>query len=141
MTNMSERAIDECMAEVRAACRRPIEEDALETMFGWMRPTFQKILDRTDGEARWLDHAPSVRESARHVAALADFFAHHFGKQVVGIEEITASMKLIRADCTVRAERIPLAFKYCGGAPLDTRAEEQFLRSLATASELIACAS
>ncbi|HWW84566.1 MAG TPA: hypothetical protein VNZ26_13250 [Vicinamibacterales bacterium] len=141
MTSMSELAINECRAEVRAACRRPIEDDALDTMFGWMRPQFQKILDRTDGSNRWASHAQNVRESGRHVGALADFFAHHYGNEVVGIEELTSAMKLIRADCTVRAERVPLAFAYCTGAPVDSHLAEEFLRALVPAPELIACAS
>jgi hypothetical protein len=140
MTSMSEFAINECVSELRAACRRPVEDAALDTMLGWMRPQFQKLLDRSDGAKRWASHAQSVRESGRHIGALADFFAHHFDSDIVGIEELTAAVKLVRADCTVRAERMPLAFQYCGGAPVDTRLAEEFLQVLAPVPELISCA-
>jgi hypothetical protein len=140
MTSMSERAINECVAELKAASRRPVEEDALDTMLGWMRPQFQKLLDRVDGEKRWASHAENVRESGRHIGALADFFAHHFGSDKVGTEELTAAVKLVRADCTVRAERVPLAYQYCTRAPVNSRSSEEFLRALAPVPELVACA-
>jgi len=138
MTNVSDIAIRECVAELRAASRRPIEPAALETIIGWMRPQFEKILDRADGNKRWAEHGPRLRENSRHMGALADFFGAHFDSPIVGIEELTAAVTMARADCTVRAERTPLAFYYCPKAPVNTTAAEAFLRSLAPAGELLA---
>jgi len=137
MTKMSEVAIKECVAELRAACRRPIDQSALETIIGWLRPQFEQILDRLDGGKRWAEHGQRLRENSRHLGGLADFFAHHADSAAVGINELTQAVKMVRADCTVRAERIPLAYEYCRPAPVDASVAEEFLRAIAPAPELV----
>jgi hypothetical protein len=104
MRKLSEAAIDECASELRAACRRPIEPAALETLFGWLRPNFERILDHPDGAARWSDHGQRMRDNGRHVGALADFFGNHADAGVVGIDELTHAFEMVRAVCTVGAE-------------------------------------
>jgi hypothetical protein len=131
MKKMSDIAIRECVAELCAATRRPIDPSAVDTVVGWLRPQFEKILDRLDGPKRWAEHGERLRENSRHTGALADFFGSHAGVTVVGITELSHAMKLIRADCTVRSERTPLAYQYCPPAPVDATAAEAFLRSLA----------
>src|SRR6266699_2628566 len=79
MTKVSEIAITECVLELRAACRRPIDPLALDTLLGWVRPDFERILDRTDGKTRWAQLGPRVRETGRHLGAFADFCASHGG--------------------------------------------------------------
>src|SRR5262249_26042789 len=137
MTRMSEIAIKECVGELRAACRRPIDQASLETVIGWLRPQFEKILDRLDGGKRWAEHGQRLRENSRHLGALAAFFANHADAGTVGIDELTQAVKMVRADCTVRAERVPLAYEYCPPAPVDARLAEEFLRAIAPAPELI----
>jgi hypothetical protein len=137
MTNMSEIAIGECVAELRAACRRPIDEAALDTMLGWVRPDFDRILNRLDGKKRWAEHGERVRETGRHLGALADFFAAHNGTNQIGIDELTQAMKMSRADCTVRAERTAVAWQFCTCVPLDVHVAEEFLRAMAPAPALL----
>jgi hypothetical protein len=137
MTNVSDIAISECVAELRAASRRPVDPAALQTVVGWMRPQFELILDRADGGKRWAEHGPRLRENSRHLGALADFFGSHFESEIVGIEELTAAVKMVRADCTVRAERTPLAYYYCPKAQVNVREAEEFLHSLAPARALV----
>jgi hypothetical protein len=137
MTKMSEVAITECVLELRAACRRPINQLALDTLVGWVRPDFEKILDRTDGKTRWAQVGPRVRETGRHIGALADFFASHAGSAVIGSEEIKQAMTMARADCTVRAERTPVGLEFCPHVPLNITAAQEFLRSLAPVPELV----
>ena len=72
MAKVSEIAIAECVGELRAACRRPIDRAALDTVVEWMRPNFEKILDRIDGGKRWAQHGERLRENSRHLGALAD---------------------------------------------------------------------
>src|SRR5689334_13952273 len=103
MTKMSEVAINECVAELRAACRKPIDEPGLETILSWVRPDFERILDRADGKKRWAELGPRVRETGRHLGAFADFFASHLGSHVIGLEELSHAVRMVRADCTVRA--------------------------------------
>src|SRR3954452_17447273 len=117
MTKMSEIAIRECVAEMTAASRRPMHASAVEEIVGWLRPQFEKILDRLDGPKRWAEHGERLRENSRHLGALADFFASHADLTMVGIEELTNAVKMARADCTPRSERTPLAFQYCPKAP------------------------
>jgi hypothetical protein len=138
---MSEVAINECILEIRAACRRPIDEAALETMFSWMRSEFERILDRVDGKKRWADLGPRLRETGRFLGGFADFFASHTDAAAVGLEQLTQAITLVRADCTVRAERIPVAFEFCPKVPVDVRATQEFLRNVAPVPELMSRAS
>jgi hypothetical protein len=48
---MSEIAISECVVELRAACRHEVDQPALDTMLGWVRPDFERILDRAEDPA------------------------------------------------------------------------------------------
>jgi hypothetical protein len=137
MGQTSELAINECVRELRAACRRPIDQSALDTIVGWMRPQFAKILDRIDGPDRWARMGDRLRENSRHLGALADFFASHADVATVGIGELSNAVTMARADCTTKAERVPLGFEYCAGAPVDATAAEQFLRSVAPVPQLV----
>jgi len=139
--NMSEIAINECVLELRAACRHPIDQPALDTMLGWVRPDFERILDRLDGKKRWADLGPRVRETGRYLGAFANFFASHSGAPIVGIEELTQAMAMMRADCTVRAERVPVAFEFCPRLPVSVRAAQEFLHAIAPVPELVSRAS
>jgi hypothetical protein len=137
MKKMSEIAIEECVLELRAASRRPIDQSSLDTMLSWVRPDFERILDRTDGRKRWADMGPRVRETGRHLGAFADFFASHNGAPVIALPELTHAITMVRADCTVRAERTPVAWEYCPRVPVDVRAAQEFLRTLAPAPDLV----
>jgi hypothetical protein len=132
----SEIAVRECAAEVCAAARRPIETLALDTLVGWLRPQFERILDRIDGPRRWAEHGERVRENSRHIGALADFFATYADSEVIGLETLTQALTLVRAGCILRAERIPLAFEYCPPAPVDTTLAIEFLRDMALVPEV-----
>jgi hypothetical protein len=136
MMKMSELAINECVLELRAACRRPVDQPALDTILGWVRPDFERILDRVDGKKRWADLGPRVRETGRHLGAFADFFASHTDSASIGIEELTHAVTMVRADCTVRAERTPVAWEFCPRVPVDIRSAQEFLRSIAPVPEL-----
>jgi hypothetical protein len=123
---LSEAAIEECVAELRAACRRPIEQPALDTLVGWLRPQFEEILDHAEGSARWADHGPQMRENGRHIGALADFFGHHANTEVVGISELTLGYRMVRAVCRVGGD--PAAVTWPDTGPI-----EAFLREIAHA--------
>jgi hypothetical protein len=141
MTKMSELAINECVLELRAACRRPIDAAALQTVVGWVQSDFERVLDRLDGKMRWADVGPRVREIGRHVGGFCDFFASHADSPTVGIDELTQAVTMARADCTVRAERTPLAFEFCPSAPVNVRAAQEFLRAMAPEPALMSRAS
>lgn len=105
MTRLPDLAIRECLGELRAACRIPIDELALETVVGWLRPNFEQILGHPDGGNRWADHGQRMRDNARHLGAFADFFGSHAGSQTIGLDELKRAFQIVRADCTVRAQR------------------------------------
>ena len=101
---MSEHAINECIAELRGACRRPIDQRALDTLIGWLRPNFEWILDNPEGNTRWADHGQQMRDNGRHLGALADFFGHQADVAIVGTDQLSEAFTLVRAACKVRAD-------------------------------------
>ena len=132
MKRLPEIAIKECVNELRAACRLPIEPAALEVVVGWLRPNFEAILSHPEGGKRWADHGQRMRDNARHLGGFADFFGGRAGN--VGVEELKRALQVIRAECTVRAEAVPVALEYCRGVPVD-RETEQFLQAVAPTPE------
>ena len=44
MKRLPDVAIKECVAELRAACRLPVEQAALDVVVDWLRPNFERIL-------------------------------------------------------------------------------------------------
>ena len=99
MSRMSERAIAECVAELRAACRRPIDEGALDTLLASLRPNFERILDDPGGTARWADHGPHMRDNGRYLGALADFFSHYADAPWVGADHLMQAFAMVRDAC------------------------------------------
>jgi len=137
MKTVPEIALQECIGEFRAACRRPIDQAAVDTVAEWLRPNFDRILNRLDGGKRWADHGQRMRDNSRHLGALADFFGSHAGVPTVGIEQLSQAWAMLRADCTTKGQRTPLAYEYCTDAPVDARAAEEFLRAIAPAPALV----
>jgi len=128
MKRLPEIALKECVGEIRAACRLPIDEAALQAILDWVRPNFEQILAHPDGGKRWADHGQRMRDNGRHLGALADFFGSATGR--VGIEELKQAFAMVSADCTVRAEVTPVAFEYCRGVPVDAQPAEEFLQTV-----------
>ncbi|MPZ17732.1 MAG: hypothetical protein GEV06_07460 [Luteitalea sp.] len=125
MRKISEMAINQCIAELRAACRLPIEEPALDTLIEGLRPNFQRILDCSDGRKRWAGHGQRMRNNGRYIGAFANFFADHVSAAVVGRSELTRAFEIVREHCAVRADSGPLA---CEDPPVDARAAEELLK-------------
>ena len=111
MRRLPDIAMRECLMELRAACRLPIDSQAIEVLAERLRPNFERILAHPDGPRRWADHGQRMRDNGRHLGALADFYGSR--DRMVGIEALTRAFDAVREDCTVRAEATPLAFEYC----------------------------
>jgi hypothetical protein len=139
MKRLPDVAMKECLKELRAACRLPIDPAAIETVDRWLRPNFESILGNPDGPKRWSDHGQRMRDNGRYLGTFADFFASHAEVATVGIKELTRAFDLVRAECTVRAERRPLSWEYCNPPPPPGGEEQQpaedFLRALAKVVE------
>ena len=103
MVNMSEIAMNECVAELRAACRRPINEPALQRLLEALRPNFRQILDRPDGKAHWTDHGQHMRNNGRYLGALADFFSYQTDVDIVGDTQLIQAFAMVEAACRVGA--------------------------------------
>jgi hypothetical protein len=103
MASMSEFAIQECVAELRAACRRPIDEAALETLLTFLRPNFRDILERPEGKAHWTDHGQQMRDNSRYLGALADFCGYQGDVAIVGTSELMQAFTMVAAACRVGA--------------------------------------
>ena len=136
MKRLPDIAIKECLNELRAACRLPIDQAALDMVVSWLRPNFEQILAHPEGGRRWADHGQRMRDNARHLGAFADFFGSHTGSDRVGLEELKRALGVIKADCTVRAERTPLAYEYCRNLAADASAEE-FLQAAAPVAQAV----
>jgi len=102
---MSDMAIDQCVGELRAASRRPVDPDALDTLVDSLRPSFEDILDGPEGAMRWTDHGQRMRENARYLGALADFFALQADASIVGTAELMQAFSMVERACTVGADR------------------------------------
>jgi hypothetical protein len=101
---MSELAMTECVVELRAACRRPIDDAALETLLEWLRPNFRQVLDAPEGRARWTDYGQHLRDNGRYMGGLADFFGYQADVEVVGASELMRAFTMVRDACRVGAE-------------------------------------
>lgn len=93
----------QCVAELRAACRRPVDETALDALVAWLRPTFEAVLDHPDGAARWADHGQQLRDHGRHLGALADFFGYQSNVAIVSTNELMRAFTMIEVACRVGA--------------------------------------
>jgi hypothetical protein len=100
---MSDVAINECVAEIRAACRRRIDEAALQRLLDTLRPNFRQILDRPEGKAHWTDHGQHMRDNGRYLGALADFFGYQTDVDVVGDAQLILAFGMVEAACRVGA--------------------------------------
>jgi len=130
MRRLPDIAIRECVGELRAACRLPIDQTALDVLIERLRPNFERILNHPDGARRWADHGQRMRNNGRHLGALADFYGDR--DRVVGVEALTRAFQAVREDCTVRAETTPVALEYCrppGGEPQPEDAVEDTQRA------------
>jgi hypothetical protein len=103
VVNISEFAINECVAELRAACRRPIDEPALQRLLDALRPNFRQILDRPEGKAHWTDHGQHMRDNGRYLGAFADFFSYQTDVDVVGDTQLIQAFAMVEAACRVGA--------------------------------------
>jgi hypothetical protein len=125
MRKISEMAINQCITEMRAACRLPIEESALDALIDRLRPNFHRILDCTEGRKRWASHGQRMRNNGRYIGAFANFFADHVFATVVGPKELNRAFEIVRLHCAVRADSGPLA---CDDPPVDASAAEELLK-------------
>lgn len=103
MVSMSEFAMNECVTELRAACRRPINEPALQRLLEALRPNFRQILDRPEGKAHWTDHGQHMRDNGRYLGALADFFSYQTEVDIVGDTQLIQAFAMVEAACRVGA--------------------------------------
>ena len=104
MESVSDLAIRECVTELRAACRRPIDEAALDALLDWLRPSFQQVLDRPDGRSHWADHGQHMRDNGRYMGSLADFFSYEADVPTAGASELRRAFTMVRDACRVGAE-------------------------------------
>lgn len=111
MRRLPDIAIRECVGELRAACRLPIDQAALDILIERLRHNFDRILAHPEGVKRWADHGQRMRDNARHLGALADFYGNRHG--FVDPDTLNRAFQTVREDCTVREESGPLAFSYC----------------------------
>lgn len=121
MVSMSEFAMNECVTELRAACRRPIHEPALERLLDTLRPNFRQILDRPEGKAHWTDHGQHMRDNGRYLGALADFFGYQADVDVIGEAQLIQAFTMVEAACRVGAPAESQPHDPAGRTPAEGR--------------------
>jgi hypothetical protein len=121
VVSMSEFAMNECVAELRAACRRPIDESALERLLDALRPNFKQILDRPEGKAHWTDHGRHMRDNGRYLGALADFFSYQADVDEVGATQLIQAFAMVEAACRVGAPASSEPQDAAGAAAVEKR--------------------
>jgi hypothetical protein len=104
---LSEIAIGQCLTELRAACRRPIEPLALVALASSLQANFERVLDDPDGRNRWAEHGHLMRDNGRHIGALADFLGHLANVEQIGVRQLTPAFQIVSAVCTVGIEQAP----------------------------------
>jgi len=104
---LSEIAMGQCLTELKAACRRPIDPPALAALALSLQANFEQILDDPDGKNRWADHGHLMRDNGRHIGALADFLGHLANVDHIGVRELTPAFQIVSSVCTVGIEHAP----------------------------------
>jgi hypothetical protein len=100
---LSERAIGECLTELHAACRRPVDAEAVAQLVESLRAAFEGILDNPDGRVRWAEHGYLMRNNGRHIGSLADFLANAANVDNVNRTHLLSAFDLVRTACRVGA--------------------------------------
>ena len=95
----SNDAMNECKAWIRAACKSPMVEGALDQVLEPLRDKFQMRLDGADGPKTWADDTPKMRDNGRYMGVFAEFFAQ--GEPAVTVKHLEAALCLVSAKCTV----------------------------------------
>jgi hypothetical protein len=121
---VSEMAMDQCLVELRAACRRPIDRAAIDVVAEWMRPNFEQVLDDPDGRRRWGDHGQQMRENGRHIGAIADFLGYAANVETIRLEQLKPAFQMVAAACRVG---VPGSVETA-----DADDAERFIRSMIT---------
>ena len=123
---LSQSAIEECLRELRAACRMPIDDAAIDAADRLMRPQFEKLLDNAKGAQQWAVDGPLMRDNGRFVGTFAEFFANRQSKSSVGAGELMAAIQIVRAQCHAGEQHGKFSpfFAYCVGIPVDNAVVE-----------------
>ena len=87
---MSEVAINECVAELRAACRRPINETASN---GCSTRLTELQADPDGLKERSIDRAWTAYARQRLLPALADFFSYQSDVDIVGDTQLIPGVR------------------------------------------------
>lgn len=122
MRKLSERAIDECRREIEAACRVPIQPQALHDILELVRPNFETMLDdqptdsdeqKTNHLRRWTLDGQVMRDNGRFVGTFAEFFTDREQKPQpeVGFRELLVALLIVAVGCPAGRDQ----FKYCQG--------------------------
>ena len=128
MRRLPDIAFRECVNELRAACRLPIDDRALDELLEPLRANFDRILGGPEGPKRWADVGQRMRDNGRHLGALADFYGSPDG--FVGPDALNKAFTAIKDACTVDVETAPVAFRFCTPPPPaqdSTHADEKVL--------------
>jgi hypothetical protein len=122
---LSEQAMHECRCEMLASCRIPITPGEFKLFEELLEPNFKRFLDGERGPQRWLHDGLKMRDNARFIGTLAEFFTNRQGKPQVGFKELLAALLIVQWGCDAGLPGGRQTFEYCKDSTMGFDRERQ----------------
>lgn len=113
---LSEQAMSECHLELLASCRIPITPGEYKMFEQLLEPNFKRFLDHANGPQRWIRDGRKMRDNARFIGTLAEFFTNRQHNAQVGFKELLAALLIVQWGCDAGLPPGHQTFEYCQNA-------------------------
>jgi hypothetical protein len=124
---LSEQAMHECRRELLASCRIPITPDEFKPFEELLESNFKRYLDNPRGPQRWRNDGLKMRDNARFIGTLAEFFTNRQGKPQVGFQELLAALLMVQWGCDAGLPEGRQPFEYCKDTTLGFDRQRQLV--------------
>jgi hypothetical protein len=144
MSQLSERAREECRREIVAACRLSMDAGVLDAFLDKFTANFVRLCDGPNGATYWAQHGQAMRDNGRFIGTIAEYLAKNKAPRTVSMHELMVGLIIVRATCddrlhlpaTVTDEvNITPFFELCRNLDVDTRVAQAWTAFLAAVSE------
>jgi hypothetical protein len=113
-----EQAMHECNLELLAGCRIPIMPGEFKLFAQLLEANFKRYLDNPRGPKRWQNDGLKMRDNARFIGTLAEFFTNRKGNAAVGFQELLAALLIVQWGCGAGLPGGRQTFEYCKDATM-----------------------
>ena len=125
-----EQAMHECRRELLAGCRIPITPDEFKAFEELLEVNFKRYLDNPRGPERWQKDGLKMRDNARFIGTLAEFFTNRESKPAVGFKELFAALLIVQWGCDAGLPGGRQTFEYCKDATMGFDRQRQQVADL-----------